>query len=401
MTATAPDVFLRQRFIDGMSFAAATVSIVTTDGPAGRHGVTVSAMASVSADSTRPTLLVCVHELSRASAAIRSNGVFCVNVLRNDQAAISDAFAGRGKTGAADKFSVAQWTTEATGAPRIIDPLVAFDCELTEELHQGTHHIFIGEVAAIWREKLGSPLIYANRAYGTISQLAAAAPAAGGKAGELRLGCLVSLAPYVIPPLVTAFLQRQPGASVQLIETSQAGLVEALRDGKCDLALTYDIDLPPGLSKERLAENPTYALLPAAHPLANAEAVSLAALAKEPMILLDLPMSAEHFLGLFKRAGLTPNVRLRSSNFETVRGLVGHGLGFALLGTKPANGITYDGHAVTARPLLEPTVASTIVLAQRPDTPVSPAGLTFKDVCLQLFNPQTAGPAAHNGLTKP
>ena len=44
------DQTLRQRFLDGMSQAAATVNVVTTDGPAGRYGVTVSAMSSVSAE---------------------------------------------------------------------------------------------------------------------------------------------------------------------------------------------------------------------------------------------------------------------------------------------------------------------------------------------------------------
>ena len=42
---------LRQDFLQGMSFVAATVNVVTTDGPAGRSGVTVSAMSSVSADT--------------------------------------------------------------------------------------------------------------------------------------------------------------------------------------------------------------------------------------------------------------------------------------------------------------------------------------------------------------
>jgi hypothetical protein len=45
---------------NGMSHAACTVNVVTTDGAAGRHGVTVSAMVSVSADTPQPTLLVCI-----------------------------------------------------------------------------------------------------------------------------------------------------------------------------------------------------------------------------------------------------------------------------------------------------------------------------------------------------
>jgi flavin reductase (DIM6/NTAB) family NADH-FMN oxidoreductase RutF len=85
---------LRRRFLIGMSHAACTVNVVTTDGAAGRHGVTVSAMVSVSADTPQPTLLVCIHHLSPVADALLKNGVFCVNVLREDQAHISDSFAG-------------------------------------------------------------------------------------------------------------------------------------------------------------------------------------------------------------------------------------------------------------------------------------------------------------------
>ena len=60
---------LRAQFLSGMSHAAATVNVVTTDGPGGKFGVTVSAMSSVSADTPKPTMLVCVHNASPAAAA--------------------------------------------------------------------------------------------------------------------------------------------------------------------------------------------------------------------------------------------------------------------------------------------------------------------------------------------
>src|SRR5271155_135112 len=122
---TEIDSGLRQRFLHGMSHAACTVNVVTTDGVAGRHGVTVSAMVSVSADTPQPTLLVCVHHLSPVAAAVLENGVFCVNVLREDQAHISDSFAGRSGAQGAAKFECTRWTTQVTGAPRVVDSLVA------------------------------------------------------------------------------------------------------------------------------------------------------------------------------------------------------------------------------------------------------------------------------------
>lgn len=158
---------LRGAFLEAMSHTAATVSIVATDGPAGRAGVTVSAMTSVSADTPAPSLLVCVHRQGSACLPILKNGVFCVNVLRDDQAHISDIFAGRTGTAEGDKFACADWVRMETGAPRAIDPLVAFDCRLTRAELLGTHYVMFGAVEDIFIAKRGLPLIYASRAYGT------------------------------------------------------------------------------------------------------------------------------------------------------------------------------------------------------------------------------------------
>ncbi|NNJ76405.1 MAG: flavin reductase, partial [Anderseniella sp.] len=124
----AADMDIRGQFLQGMSCAANTVNVVTTDGAAGRAGVTVSAMASVSADGDAPTMLVCVHHLAAAAQTILDNGCFCTNILRDDQSFISDTFAGRLKTEDGDKFSCVDWVAMKTGAPRVRDPLTAFDC---------------------------------------------------------------------------------------------------------------------------------------------------------------------------------------------------------------------------------------------------------------------------------
>jgi flavin reductase (DIM6/NTAB) family NADH-FMN oxidoreductase RutF len=165
---------LREDFLEGMSRAATTVNVVTTDGPGGRAGVTVSAMSSVSAD--RPALLVCVHQASPACQAIKRNGHFCVNVLRAEQAEISDRFAGRVRSGDGDKFAGASWRRLATGAPALDGALVAFDCTVMKQVDWGTHTVFIADVVDIELTEPGHPLIYASRAYGVPSlQVAAAA----------------------------------------------------------------------------------------------------------------------------------------------------------------------------------------------------------------------------------
>jgi flavin reductase len=164
---------LRERFLGGMSLAAHTVSVVATDGPAGRLGVTVSAMSSVSADAPDPMLLVCIHERSPAARAVVDNGVFSVNVLRDDQAGISDCFAGRTGLAGADRFAGAEWIDGATGAPHLADRLVAFDCRVASHQLVGTHYVIFGAVEDIAIAEAGAPLIHVNRSYGTPAPLAA------------------------------------------------------------------------------------------------------------------------------------------------------------------------------------------------------------------------------------
>ncbi len=167
---------LRDRFLEAMSQAAATVSVVTTDGPAGRAGVTVSALCSVSAEP--PTLLVFIHHKSPACTVLRDNGRFCVNLLGEDQSLISDTFAGRIPAPGGDKFGCAEWHELAAGAPALEGALVALDCRLTGQLRQGTHQVFFAEVAEVALGD-GAPLVYARRAYRNLgTPLKALAPAA-------------------------------------------------------------------------------------------------------------------------------------------------------------------------------------------------------------------------------
>ncbi len=388
-TGALADAGLRDRFLAGMASAACTVNVVTTEGPAGRFGVTVSAMSSVSADTQRPTLLVCVHHLSPAAQAIIANGVFCVNVLRDDQSYISDCFAGRLKTQDGDKFSCVGWTTQATGAPRVVDPLVAFDCRLVSHQRIGTHYVFFGEAEDLFISAPGSPLIYANRAYGTPARHTARADRPGA-AETLRIGTLHTFGPYLIPTLLDRLAARGRDLTLQLLEGDQRRVIEGLKAGEVDVALVYDFDLGEGLAAARLVDLQPYVLLAENSPLAARAALSLEELAGEPLILLDAPPSGSYFLSLFKDAGLEPTVRVRTLSFEMVRGLVGHGFGYSLLTTKPASAMSYDGRSLTTRPLAAEAAPSRLVLTTRTHGALTQAAAAFRATCLDLFAGQKA-----------
>ncbi len=167
---TVTDAGLRGAFIDGMSRVATSVTIVTTDGDAGRFGLTVSAMSSVTADP--PTLLVCVNRRNPMDAAIRANGVFGVNALRADQRWVAETFAGRPRRGNPYDFQAGNWHLEQTGAPLLSGAVAWFDCVLIAAHHVGTHTIAIGRVVAAGAEP-GTPLIYGRRSFGELVQLPA------------------------------------------------------------------------------------------------------------------------------------------------------------------------------------------------------------------------------------
>jgi flavin reductase (DIM6/NTAB) family NADH-FMN oxidoreductase RutF len=389
------DPALRQRFLVGMSHAASTVSVVTTDGVAGRHGVTVSAMVSVSADTPRPTLLVCINQLSPVANAVLENGVFCVNVLREDQSHISDSFAGRSGAHGTAKFDCTRWTSQVTGAPRVVDALVAFDCKVTASEQVGSHFVIFGCVQDIFVAGTGAPLIYANRAYGVPQRLHQRfAPSARDLPadGALALGCFQTFAPYVVPALVARLKKLHPGIALTLVEADQSHLLASLRRAEIDLALLYDFGFDADIQVEPLAELTPYVLLPQGHALADQSAVALESLVHEPLILLDVEPSREYFLSLFRDRGLEPFVGYRSASFEMVRGLVGHGLGYSLLATKPANSMSYDGRALVTRPLNAEVANSRLVLAHLGARTMDASALAFAGHCRSFFGGLYAHP---------
>jgi flavin reductase len=154
---------LRTAFIDAMSRAVTGVTVVTTLGPEGELGQTVSAMASVTADP--PTLLVCIKSTSVIVDAIHQHGAFGVNVLRSDQRRVADTFAGRSTWGKPYDFSIATWTREFDDVPLLTGAVGRFTCTIATELEIGSHTIMFGQVRHA-DTAAGSPLLYAHRTYG-------------------------------------------------------------------------------------------------------------------------------------------------------------------------------------------------------------------------------------------
>ena len=166
---------MRSDFRSAMSQAVTGVNIVTTDGPEGRYGLTVSAVSSVSAEP--PLLLVCVNQKNVACSAIQANGSFAINVLATDQQSAAETFSGSAAHGDAYTFDDDDWTTAVTSSPVLKGAVATFDCKIEAVIPAATHTIFVGRVQATLAIP-GTPLLYTSRGYGRPLRLTGRSPRA-------------------------------------------------------------------------------------------------------------------------------------------------------------------------------------------------------------------------------
>ncbi|MBB3234253.1 cob(II)yrinic acid a,c-diamide reductase [Phyllobacterium endophyticum] len=150
-------------FRNAMSHFAEAVHILTTDGPAGRRGVTISAVCSVSDNPA--TMLVCLNRNHEFNHLFIENGVFALNTLSFQQQALSEAFSGKGELAQEDRFALGDWHTLQTGAPVLTNALASFDCRIIASHEVATHYVIYGKVSAINFGDRGRSLIYLNRSY--------------------------------------------------------------------------------------------------------------------------------------------------------------------------------------------------------------------------------------------
>lgn len=211
--------------------------------------------------------------------------------------------------------------------------------------------------------------------------------AAAGTAieGTLSLGSFATIAPAFVPQIISSFTTRHPKAAIRLEEGKQDNLFEGLRSGRLDLALLYDVDTPDDLSLVRLASFAPYVLLPANHKLAQSQQVPLQSLRGEPFILLDIAPSRIYFTRVLESAGVTPEIAFASPSLEVVRGLVGQGLGYSILITRPHGDHSYAGEKLAIRPIAGEVERGIIALASLKQMRKTRLVSAFESHCISYF----------------
>ena len=161
--------------------------------------------------------------------------------------------------------------------------------------------------------------------------------------GSISVACFNTLAPFLLPPLIGRLQERHPHLDVEFIEGDNEETMAALRGGRAELAITYQLTKAEGIAHSLIGEVPPHIIVPADHPLADRREVALVELTNEPFVLLNLPDSRDYFMSLLRAAGIDTAPKYRTSSYETVRSMVATGLGFGLLNQRPLTSDTYTG----------------------------------------------------------
>lgn len=192
-------------------------------------------------------------------------------------------------------------------------------------------------------------------------------------AAPVRLAVFEDLAPALLAPLLRRLASAAPDLVVEPEVLAFEPLTDGLRQGRIDLALTWDLGLEAGCEKTVIFDVPPHAVLPPDHPLvARARrGLTLAALADQPLVLADQGLSIGHIRAIFAQKGLTCRISHRTASLELMRSFAANGLGVGLSYTRPAGRRSHDGARLVTLPIID-AGSEPIILARIAANPLHP-----------------------------
>ena len=140
---------------------ASTVTIITAVDHERSHGMTATAVTSLSMDP--PSLLICINQKTLLHDIMFRARRFCVNVLHCDQMALSAAFSGAVPPG--ERFMRGTWSESEDGIPYLVDAQANLFCRKAAAIPYGTHTIVVGNVEHVGVRDAIAPLVYQDAGY--------------------------------------------------------------------------------------------------------------------------------------------------------------------------------------------------------------------------------------------
>ncbi len=211
----------------------------------------------------------------------------------------------------------------------------------------------------------------ARRVLREAEELAAMARAAGKPlAGELRLGVIPTIAPFMLPRVLPRLREAWPDLKLYLREETTPQACEALHRGKLDcvlLALPYACG---DIESVDLFEDPLYLAFPEGEPADPPPAIHPDAIREDRLLLLeDGHCLKDHALASCNRPELSANASMLGTSLHTLVQMVDNGLGVTIVPEMALEAGILNGTNVDARPLKAARASRTIALVWRSASP--------------------------------
>jgi DNA-binding transcriptional LysR family regulator len=155
-----------------------------------------------------------------------------------------------------------------------------------------------------------------------------------GEYGRLSVGFIHSSTYGLLPSIIERFRHLYPDIELELHEMPITEQHVALTRGVIDIGLLRPQPAPAELEIQPVLEDPFLVAVPHTHPLAKRQSVHLKELAGEPMVMFPQrgsPLFHSRIMAMCERAGFTPRVAQQATQIHTVAGLVGAGIGVAII----------------------------------------------------------------------
>ncbi|HYE01158.1 MAG TPA: LysR family transcriptional regulator [Alphaproteobacteria bacterium] len=200
-----------------------------------------------------------------------------------------------------------------------------------------------------------------------------------GLAGSLNLGVTSLVSGYFLAELLARFRRVFPDVAVRVVEEERPYVEHLMVNGELDLAvmLVSNLEDRAALEAEVVVRSRNRVWMAPDHPLMKDEAVTLQALAAEPLITLTIDEMAQTTRAYWRRAALQPNVVLRTASVEAVRSLVATGAGVAVMPDMAYRPWSLEGARVEARHVADPLPTIDVGLAWRRGSPMTETARTF------------------------
>jgi LysR family hydrogen peroxide-inducible transcriptional activator len=154
----------------------------------------------------------------------------------------------------------------------------------------------------------------------------------GKIAGDVAVGAIPTIAPYVLPELVVTFQNHYPDVTLHIVEDVTAGITRRIEAGELDVALASTCQQSPTLRVELLGKEPLLALVPEGHPLAKQTVVSVDDLKSQRFLLLhEMHCLSQQVHHLLESRRLHPQVALAGSQLSTIANMVAAGIGLSIV----------------------------------------------------------------------